>query len=136
MTDMKSRLDDYLTCKEDMNSRLDDYLTCKEEKTSNGTRKEEAEMEDDTPQENAQMGNQTPQEETEAEDDTPLEETETEDDIRQRRVFAYMDRQMEMIRAQTKSLGTYVEFKAQHDAFLKKHDEGKAQREALGQVQR
>ena len=125
----------------DINPRLDgivDCLTRKEEQTSNATPKEETEIDHDTSQEKAQTGNESTQEETEAEDDTPLEEAETEDDIRQKRVFGYIDSQMDMVRAQTKSLGTYVEFKALNDAFFKKHDESKTQRErdALGKVQR
>ena len=105
----------------DMTSRLDGivaYLTPKEGETSS-----------ESPKKEAQLASDTSQEETEAEDDTALEEGETEDDIRQEGVFAYIDRQMDMIRAQAKSLGTYAEFKAQNDTFFKKHDEGKAQRQ-------
>lgn len=104
-----------------MNSRLDvivTNLTPKGGETSSESCKEEA-----------QMASDTSREETEAEDDTALEEGETEGDVRQESVFAYIDRQMDMIRAQTKSLGTYAEFKAQNDAFFKKHNEGKAQRQ-------
>lgn len=111
----------------EMSSRLDGivaYLTPKEEETSSETPRKEAEMENDTPKEEAKAEINPSQEETEVEDDTLLEEAETEDDIRLKGIFAEQER----VTAQIKSLGTYVEFKAQNEMFMKKHDEGKAQR--------
>lgn len=99
----------------DMESVLDGivaYLTPKEE-----------EMLGETPDEDRENTKYTPQEEKNAEDDM-AEEAETEDDIRLAALFA----QQERVTAQIKSLGTGVDFEAQNNAFLKKHDEEKAQR--------
>lgn len=109
----------------EMSCRLDGivaYLT--PENVSSKTPVKEAKMENDTHKEDTKAEVNPSQEETEVEDDTLLEEAETEDDVRLKAIFA----QQERVTAQIKSLGTYIEFKAQNDMFMKKHDEGKAHR--------
>lgn len=98
----------------DITCRLDEIvasLTPKEEGTSSENPEEETDLADDI-----FKGGEGTQ--------TPLEEAETEDDIRLKALFAQMDRQI----AQNKSVGTYVEFRALNDAFLRGVDERKAQR--------
>ena len=123
----------------DISSRLDRivaYLTPKEKETWSETREEKAKAEDDLPprEKGVEKGIDSSPEKVEAErgDDSPVEEedAETEDDIRLKALFARTDR----VIAQNKGLGKCVEFKAQDDAFLNKHDEWKTQRLDDGRI--
>lgn len=95
------------------------YATRKDQRTSSEPFEEGPNTSDDTLQEET--------------DYTSRKEAERKDGIRQKAVFAHIDVQMALIRAQTKSLGSYIEFKALNDAFLRKLDRGKAQRQRAAQ---
>lgn len=81
----------------------------------------------------AKLNDGTSQEETDVKDEMAPEDAETEDDIGQEALFAQIDAQMALIRAQTKSLGTYLELKAMNDAFLEGVDGRKVQRQRAAQ---